>query len=162
MINQKKDNLVFHNPTKKGLIILLLLFFGTMKLMAQNKKEFLSAKESDPKNFGWMQGFPPPKDKVLHSWDGSFFEFPAIRWSVVHMRQLLPTINVSRGLEAPSTLPYELDKNIDGLTFIPRGQKDPMTWEESLWKNYTDGMIILHKGKVIYERYFGALTQATM
>lgn len=34
-----------------------------------------------------------------------------------------------------------------------------MTWEESLWKNYTDGIIILHKGKVVYERYFSELTE---
>lgn len=34
-----------------------------------------------------------------------------------------------------------------------------MTWEESLWKNYTDGMLILHKGKIIYERYFSELTE---
>ena len=140
-------------------IVLLILIFSTNHIMAQNKKEFLSAKESDPNNFGWMQGFPPAKDRVLHTWDGSFFEFPAIRWSVVHMREMLPTINVPRGLESSSTLPYELDRKIDGVTFIPWGAKEPMTWEESLWKNYTDGMIILHKGKVVYERYFGALTE---
>lgn len=140
-------------------ILLLVFILTTTQMMAQNKKEFLSAKESDPKNFGWMQGFPPAKDKVLHTWDGSFFEFPAIRWSVVHMREMLPTINVPRGLEASSTLPYELDRRIDGLTFTPWGAKESMTWEESLWKNYTDGMIILHKGKVVYERYFGALTE---
>ncbi|MEO7315340.1 MAG: serine hydrolase [Ginsengibacter sp.] len=127
--------------------------------MAQDKKTFLSAKESDPAKFGWMQGFPPPKDKVLHTWDGSFFEFPAIRWGVVHMREMLPTINVSRGLDAPGKLEYKLDKNIDVLTFMPWGEKTPMTWEASLWKNYTDGTIILHKGKVVYERYFGALTE---
>lgn len=127
--------------------------------MAQNNKHFLSAKESDPKNFNWMQGFPPSADKVLHTWDGSFFEFPAIRWSVVHMRQMLPTVKVSRGLGSASKLNYELDRNIDGLSFTPWGTKKPMTWEESLWENYTDGMIILHKGKVVYERYFGALTE---
>ncbi|ULT23143.1 serine hydrolase [Sphingobacterium sp. E70] len=26
-------------------------------------------------------------------------------------------------------------------------------------KNYTDGILILHKGRIIYEKYFGALTQ---
>lgn len=35
-----------------------------------------------------------------------------------------------------------------------------MTWEESLWENYTDGILILHKGTVVYERYFGALTES--
>ncbi|QAA82028.1 class C beta-lactamase-related serine hydrolase [Aequorivita sp. H23M31] len=127
-------------------------------MAAQNHQKFLSAKESEPINFGWMQGFPPEKDKVLHTWDGSFFEFPAIRWSVVHMREMLPTQNVSRGLNAPSELPYKLDKNIDSLTFLPWNSKTPMTWEKSLWENYTDGMIILHKGNVVYERYFSELT----
>ncbi len=127
--------------------------------MAQNKTEFLSAKESEPSNFGWMKGFPPPADKVLHTWDGSFFNFPAIRWSVVHMREMLPTQNVSRGTEAPSKLSYNLDKNIDGLTFMLWNATKKMTWEESLWTNYTDGMIILHKGKVVYERYFSELTE---
>jgi CubicO group peptidase (beta-lactamase class C family) len=32
-----------------------------------------------------------------------------------------------------------------------------MTWAESLARNYTDGILVLHQGKVIYERYFGAL-----
>lgn len=140
-------------------ILLLTLFFTVTKLIAQDKNKFLSAKESEPANFGWMQGFPPAKDKILNAADGSFFNFPAIRWSVVHMRQMLPTINVSRGLNAPSTLEYKLDKNIDAITFMPWGEQTVMTWEASLWKNYTDGMIILHKGKVVYERYFGALTE---
>lgn len=131
----------------------------TTNCMAKNKTEFLSAKESEPSNFGWMKGFPPPADKVLHTWDGSFFTFPAIRWSVVHMREMLPTQNVSKGTEAPSKLSYKLDKNIDGLTFMPWNAKKKMTWEESLWANYTDGMIIMHKGKVVYERYFSELTE---
>lgn len=116
-----------------------------MNTFGQTKDNFLSAKESEPGNFGWMQGFLPPPDKVLHTWDGSFFEFTAIRWSVVHMRQMLPTVNVSLGIETPVKLKYKLDHNIDALTFIPWGEKGPMTWEASLWKNYTDGIIILHK-----------------
>ena len=135
------------------------LLFLTTNIMAQNKIEFLSAKESEPSNFGWMKGFPPPSEKVLHTWDGSFFQFPAIRWSVVHMREMLPTQNVSRGTEQPSKLSYNLDKKIDSLTFTPWNSTKKMTWEESLWANYTDGMIILHKGKVVYERYFSELTE---
>ncbi len=159
MMNRKKGNQILFFLRIKRTVLLSILFFSTVQLMAQDKKTFLSAKESDPAKFGWMQGFPPPKDKVLHTWDGSFFEFPAIRWGVVHMREMPPTINVSRGLDAPGKLEYKLDKNIDVLTFMPWGEKTPMTWEASLWKNYTDGTIILHKGKVVYERYFGALTE---
>ncbi len=126
-------------------------------------EEFLSASESDPNKIGWMQGFPPPDDKTIGVKDGSFLEFPALRYSVVHQQQFLPTVVVSRGLGSPSVLSYALDNNIDGLTFKPghpqRETYPIMTWEESLAKNYTDGMLILHKGTVVYERYFGALTE---
>ena len=33
-----------------------------------------------------------------------------------------------------------------------------MTWTESLAANYTDGIVVLHRGCIVYERYFGALT----
>ncbi len=140
-------------------LTLVALIFSTTSVMAQNNKEFLSAKESEPSNFGWMQGFPPAADKTLHVSDGSFFEFPAIRWSVVHMREMLPTINVSRGLGAPTPLEYNLDSKIDALTFTPWNSKKKMTWEASLWENYTDGMLILHRGKVVYEKYFSELSE---
>lgn len=143
----------------KQSILILLLTLSTVIVVAQDKKEFLSAKESEPSNFGWMEGFPPPADKTLHAADGSFFEFPAIRWSVVHMREMLSTINVSRGLKAPKPLEYGLDDKIDEITFTLWNSKETMTWEESLWENYTDGMLILHQGKVVYERYFSELTE---
>ncbi|TDE06235.1 serine hydrolase domain-containing protein [Flavobacterium hiemivividum] len=149
---------ITHDKSKKSFTLLILLAL-TLQTMAQEKQKFLSAKESEPSNFGWMEGFPPPAAKVLHSGDGSFFKFPAIRYSVVHMREFLPTIRVSKGLKAPSVMTYELDGKIDELTFTPWNTTKKMTWEESLAQNYTDGMIILHKGKVIYERYFGALTE---
>ncbi len=158
-MNQTTSRFATYSPEVNRLILLLVILFSTIQLMAQNKKEFLSAKESDPIKMGWMQGFPPPKDKILSAADGSFFNFPALRWSVVNMRQLMPTVNVSRGLKAPNSLTYQLDKNIDTLHFLPWGAKSEMTWEASLWKNYSDGIIILHKGQVVYERYFGALKE---
>ena len=124
--------------------------------------QFLSAKESDPVKIGWMQGFPPPGDKLLKASDGSFFEFPALRYSVSHMREFLPTVEVSRGLGAPTALEVALDDSIDALTFLPWDSQTPMTWEESLWHNYTDGILILHRGKIIYERYFAELSEEKM
>jgi CubicO group peptidase (beta-lactamase class C family) len=32
-----------------------------------------------------------------------------------------------------------------------------MTWQESLAVNFTDGIVILHQGKIVYERYYGCL-----
>jgi CubicO group peptidase (beta-lactamase class C family) len=51
----------------------------------------------------------------------------------------------------------DMRQEIDALTFTPQKSDKPMTWEQSLYENYTDGMLILHKGKVVYERYFGCL-----
>ncbi|WP_265088171.1 hypothetical protein [Psychrobacter namhaensis] len=111
----------------------------------------LTAKESDPKTLGWMQGFPPPADKLIAQPSSDFFSFPKLRWTVCHIRELMPTTEVSRGIGAPSKLSYELDKNIDAIPFIPTGSNRPMTWRQSLDANYTDGIMILHHGKVVYE-----------
>ena len=117
----------------------------------------LTAEESNPQVMGWMQGFPPPDDKLIQQPSSDFFSFPKLRWSVCHMDQLVPTTEVSRGIGAPSTLDYALDKNIDALTFTPTGTNKTMTWRQSLDANYTDGIMVMHHGKVIYERQNGCL-----
>ncbi len=105
---------------------------------------------------GWMVGSPPPADRILRFEDGSYFRFSQMRWSVANFRQLMPTVNVSRGL-GESSLEHQPSNEIDALTFVPLGGGEPMTWQQSLQANYTDGIIILHRGKLVYERYFGVL-----
>lgn len=117
----------------------------------------LSQEESFPSNFGWMKGFPPKDDKILSATDGSFFKFPALRYSVCHMREFLPTKVVPSAEEGHYHFEVALDSQIDNVTFMPMGSNKPMTWKESLAKNYTDGMLVLHKGKIVYEKYFGEL-----
>ena len=107
-----------------------------------------------------MQGFPPPPDKLITQPDSNYFSFPKLRWTVCHLREFLPTEQVSRGLGAPVPLAYDLDETaIDALTFKPMGVEEEMTWRQSLSANYTDGMLILHKGKIVNERYFGCLDE---
>lgn len=119
----------------------------------------LTAQQSDPQTLGWMQGFPPAKDKLIAQPSSDFFSFPKLRWTVCHIRELMPTTEVSRGIGAPSKLDYALDKNIDNLTFTPLGSKRPMTWKQSLDANYTDGIMVMHHGKVVYERQNGCLNE---
>lgn len=126
----------------------------------------LSARESDPRVMGWMQGFPPPPDRLITQPDSNYFSFPKLRWSVCHLREFLPTEEIGRGLGAPVPLDYpaphdfaDLRAEIDALTFTPMNGGEAMTWEESLFANYTDGMLILHRGVVVYERYFGCLDE---
>ncbi|GHD49494.1 hypothetical protein SAMN05216429_11239 [Marinobacter persicus] len=120
---------------------------------------YMSAEASDPRQLGWMTGFPPPPEKLIMQPESDFFSFPKMRWTVCHIRELMPTRQVSRGIGAPVPLEYALDDGIDAVTFTPMGGGEPMTWEESLSANYTDGMLILHEGRVVYEHYSGCLDE---
>ena len=115
---------------------------------------------SNPQTLKLMQGFPPPPDKRVMQPDANFFGFPNLRWTVCHIRELLPTQPVSRGLGAPLPLVYELDSGIDAVTFKPMNADQEMTWQAALSANYTDGLLILHHGKVVYEYYNGCLHEA--
>ncbi|MDQ3201733.1 MAG: beta-lactamase family protein [Pseudomonadota bacterium] len=125
--------------------------------MASTPEAFPDARASDPAKLGWMVGSPPPADRTVRFEDGSYFRFPAMRWSVSNFRQLMPTINVSRGLGAPTPLKSALREDIDAITLIPLGATAPMTWEQSLPAAYTDGIVVMHRGRIVYERYFGVL-----
>mgnify|MGYP005751992305 CR=1 FL=1 len=119
----------------------------------------LSAAESDPVSMGWMVGSPPPADRLIMQPESDFFSFPKLRWTVCHIRELMPTKQVSRGIAAPTPFRYAIDRKIDEVSFTPLNGTAPMTWEQSLAANYTDGVLILHKGKVVYEKYFGCLNE---
>ena len=139
---------------------LAALAFSATAATSSPKAAVADANASDPRVLGWMQGFPPPPDKVVGQPDEDFFSFPKMRWTVCHFRELLPTKQVGRGLGAPSALRYALDDRIDDVAFTPLGSEKTMTWRESLAANYTDGILVLHRGRVVYEEYFGCLDEA--
>ncbi len=138
------------------LAVMVIPFYSSAQAQKQDSPDAVA---SDPVNLGWMQGFPPPPDKIIGQPDSNYFSFPKLRWTVCHFRELLPTKQVSRGLGTPNPLKPTLDDGINAVTFIPLGGGKALTWEESLAVNYTDGILILHKGKIVYERYFGALRE---
>jgi hypothetical protein len=121
--------------------------------------EYLDGNASDPGALGWMQGSPPPTEKRIRFEDDRYLEFPQIRWSLSHMRELVPTAAVWRGAGAPSKLGAATPGSealIDALTFEDlHGRRH--TWADSLAHTYTDGIIVMHRGATLYERYFGAL-----
>jgi CubicO group peptidase (beta-lactamase class C family) len=115
------------------------------------------AQSSSPDTLGLMQGFPPAEDKLVRFSDGGLSgSFPNIRWAFSHQRELKPSANVRRGSKAASPLPYALRDDIDAIAFTTMTGQE-LTWREQLDVNFTDGIVVLHKGKVIYETYMGAL-----
>ena len=122
----------------------------------------LSAQASDPTAMGWMQGFPPPANKTIRFTDADYFAFPKLRWTVCHFRELMPTVAVGNGSTGASALPTALDRAIDEVTFTPLGGGKPMTWRAAVDTNYSDGVLVLHRGRIVYERYAGCLDQHTL
>ena len=122
----------------------------------------LSAQASDPKAMGWMQGSPPPADKTIRFTDPDYFAFPKLRWTVCHFRELMPTVAVNNGVPAAQPLTTALDPSIDGVSFKPLNSDTTTTWHEAFDANYTDGIIVLHHGRVVHERYAGCLGPNTL
>ncbi len=122
----------------------------------------LSAQASDPAAMGWMQGFPPAQDKIIRFTDADYFAFPKLRWTACHFRELMPTVSVRNGTTAASELPVALDPAIDNIEFTPLGDDKPMTWKAAFDANYSDGVLVLHRGRIVYERYAGCLDPHTL
>lgn len=121
--------------------------------------DYPDGKASDPLAQGWMQGSPPPAEKIIRFADDRFLEFPRNRWSLSHMRELLPTVNVWRGAGGSRSLgtPSPADEAaIDAMPFADLEGR-ARRFGESLDDTYTDGIAVLHGGRLVYERYRGAL-----
>ncbi|EKS32778.1 serine hydrolase domain-containing protein [Afipia clevelandensis] len=120
---------------------------------AQDAKPLPTAAQTDPKTLGLMQGFPPPPDKTIRFIDGSSSRFPNTRWSFSHFRELVPTAAVSRG-EGP-VVPLPRAERDLGAVAITTLDGKAITFNDALQLTYTDGIVVLHKGKIVYEKYFG-------
>ena len=121
--------------------------------------KYLDGAASDPRVLGWMEGAPPPADKRVTFADDRFLDFPQIRWTLSHMRELAPTVNVWRG-HGPASLMSETGgaerEAIEALRFKALDGRT-CAWGQALLDTYTDGILVLHRGRRVYERYFGAL-----
>jgi len=115
-----------------------------------------AADPTDPITQGWMQGHPPPRDRLVRFSDSSHYRFPQTRWAFSHQRELGPTRAVPRGGPV-AQLPVALRDDLDGVRFETLVERRPMTWADHLRANHTDGIVVLHRGRIVQERYFGEL-----
>jgi CubicO group peptidase (beta-lactamase class C family) len=145
-------------PIAAAAALLALCFVTQAQAQAPAPPRFPDAAASDPVALGWMVGSPPPPARRIAFADGSFYRFPQLRWSFSHWRELFPTAHIARGPGPVSVLPRAERNDLDAVTFTPLGGTAPLTWAQSLEANYTDGIVVLHRGRIVYERYSGALT----
>lgn len=124
--------------------------------MADSAQPAPTAGSTDPAALGVMQGFPPAPERTVRLADTTSWRFPNTRWSFSHQRELAPNAAIRRGPSPPSVLPYALRDDLDPVPFTTQdGQA--MTWGQAVDVNFTDGLVVLHRGQVVYETYRGAL-----
>lgn len=140
------------------LTMLLALLSTAVALPAQPAA--IGAEQSDPVRMGWMAGNPPPPDKVIRAADGSFWAFPQNRWSFAHLRELLPTARVARGDGPVAPLPITPREDIARLAVTTAGQAQPAYWADAFDANYADAMLVLHRGRIVFEKYNGVMNPA--
>ena len=83
---------------------------------------------------------------------------PWNRWAFQHVREILPTVQVWRGDGPTSSLPTELQQ-VDEVSFEIDGWQGNISG--FLDNNYVDGLLVLHRGKVVVERYLNGMTART-
>lgn len=120
----------------------------------------LDADSSNPVSMGWMEGLPPPPDKRLAWARADHMRFPTHRYAYSHMREFLPTARVGRG-RSVWDLPVALRDDLDGVAFNALDNGRPLTWEQAHKVNFTDAVLVLHRGTIVYERYMGVTRQDT-
>lgn len=86
------------------------------------------AASTDPETLGWMRGFPPSPDRTITFQDGSFRNFPELRWACSNIRRLVPTVNVWRGTGPASPLP-RAEQDIGAVASTPMDGR-PMTFAQ--------------------------------
>lgn len=93
-----------------------------------------------------------PQNLTLES-----FQFgPVNRWSFSHMREILPTVNIPRH---PDRF-HPLEKSDDFVTdFSVAFQGRKQSIDEIAAHQYTDGLLILKDGEILFEKYYGHLRQ---
>jgi CubicO group peptidase (beta-lactamase class C family) len=104
-----------------------------------------------------MAGVPPfPADALVTL--GNWQDPPFNRWSFQHLRELIPTVRIARGAGPARRLP-RAERDLSGLAF--RSGERELTVGEMLAESFTDGFLVLHRGRIVTEQYFNGMTPDT-
>ena len=107
-------------------------------------------------DLGLMVGSPPPPDAIVdfENWG----TFPYLRWAFQHTREVVPTALVDRGDGPVWQLP---SRPIDTDSFRLRHAGRTWTLQELIDTTYVDGLMVVHGGAVVVERYANGMGPRT-
>jgi CubicO group peptidase (beta-lactamase class C family) len=137
----------------KSCCLVLALVIGSGGLASAQTPQLPPPEKTDPVALGLMQGFPPAADKTVSF--SNVLKFPNGRWAFHHMRELGSTVNVWRGEAVARPLKAEL-KDLGAISFSDdkEGQTTIADWQKN---TFTDGLLVLHKGKIVYEKRYSGM-----
>ncbi len=107
----------------------------------------LDAISSDPVTMGWMVGSPPPPDKMVRFATARLRVFRARAGRIRTCANCCPPAWSPAAMRRSARCRGPLRDDLDGVTFTLLGGGRTMTWADSLGANFTDGIVILHKGQ---------------
>lgn len=102
---------------------------------------------------GLMQGFPPAADAIV-THENQLLG-PYNRWSFQNELALNHTVAVWRGNGQAAAL-EENPLDLSGITYQNRAGT-VFTFDDMIEMSFTDGIAVLHRGKIIYERYLNGM-----
>jgi CubicO group peptidase (beta-lactamase class C family) len=104
-----------------------------------------------------MQGFPPAEGLQVNR--QNMMQAPYNRWAFQHIRELQPTREVYRGTGPVAALEFAPIDLADRSYQVSDDRK--VSLDEWFEEAATDAFLVLHKGKVVYERYLNGQQEST-
>jgi CubicO group peptidase (beta-lactamase class C family) len=106
-----------------------------------------------------MSGFPPPAESrvSLANWQ----EPPYNRWSFQHLRELIPTQRIPRGSGSWRALAQHRASPVLNQITMYRLAGHTSSFAEVIAETWTDAVVVLHDGQIVFEQYFNGMTEET-
>jgi CubicO group peptidase (beta-lactamase class C family) len=98
--------------------------------------------------------FPPEGAVTLANWQDPPFN----RWAFQHVRELIPSARIARRTGPVRQFPRN-EHELGSLAFSFNDER--LTVAELLDATWTDGFLVLHRGRVVTERYFNGMRPET-
>ncbi len=110
------------------------------------------------RELGLMSGFPPSPEKLVTHANQLYG--PYNRWSFQNDLALNRTVDVWRG-DGPVARLEQTPFDITQVTYRNRAGTE-FTFPDMVELTYTDGIVVLHRGKIIYEQYLNGMQPHTL
>lgn len=103
-----------------------------------------------------MSGFPPVESAqvTLANWRTA----PYLKWAFQHVREIVPSADIANAPDGVWQL-ESAPKDLSSFAFQRNGERYSL--DRLIADTDTDGLVILHRGKVIHEHYANGMTANT-